>query len=132
MHKSSHAIAYSHLQLSIHVNREPLSSGPGYTSIKQTLHCTIEFMFKTKFMFCTAVYGVYHNYDLDTCKHVSQSQNTSSRPLCCGNSGVYLPPRSEAVVISSASVSVSVCLFVSALTFEWFHFSSPNFQRIFI
>ena len=50
--------------------------------------------------------------------------------------GVYvfalLPPRSEAVLISSASVSVSVCLFVGALTFEWFHFSSPNFQRIFI
>ena len=29
-------------------------------------------------------------------------------------------------------VCLCVCLFVSALTFEWFHFSSPNFQRIFI
>ena len=29
-------------------------------------------------------------------------------------------------------VCLCVCLSVSALTFEWFHFSSPNFQRIFI
>ena len=29
-------------------------------------------------------------------------------------------------------VCLCICLFVSALTFEWFHFSSPNFQRIFI
>ena len=45
---------------------------------------------------------------------------------------VFLPPRERSGGTVFIHVCLCVCLFVSALTFEWFHFSSPNFQRIFI